>query len=89
VPGDALLAAFQTPIGATTDPVKTPQGYYVMKVLERVPADPSGFATEKEKVTRELLTQKQGQAWQAWVERARAGAKVETTPPPKVLPRRG
>src|SRR5439155_544522 len=45
VPGDALLAAFQTPIGATSEPVKTPQGYYVMKVLERVPADPSGFHT--------------------------------------------
>ena len=89
VPGDALLAAFQTPVGATTEPVKTPQGYYVMKVLERVPADPSGFAPEKEKVTRELLRQKQGQAWQAWVERARTGAKVETAPPPKVSPRRG
>jgi peptidyl-prolyl cis-trans isomerase D len=89
LPGDAMLAAFQTSAGATTEPVKTPQGYYVMKVLERVPADPSGFAAEKEKVTRELLTQKQGQAWQAWVERARAGAKVETAPPPKGSPRRG
>jgi peptidyl-prolyl cis-trans isomerase D len=89
LPGDAMLAAFQTSAGGTTEPVKTPQGYYVMKVLERVPADPSGFAAEKEKVTRELLTQKQGQAWQAWVERARAGAKVETAPPPKVSPRRG
>jgi peptidyl-prolyl cis-trans isomerase D len=89
VPGDAMLAAFQTIAGATSEPVTTPQGYYVMKVLERVPADPGGFAAEKEKVTREVLTQKQGQAWQAWIERARAGAKVETAPPPKVFPRRG
>ena len=84
-----MLAAFQTSTGATTEPVKTPQGYYVMKVLERAPADASGFAAEKDKVTRELLTQKQSQAWQAWVERARAGSKVETAPPPKVTPRRG
>ena len=89
LPGDAMLAAFQVAAGTTTEPVKTQQGYYVMKVLERVPADPGGFAAEKEKVTRELLTQKQGQARQAWVERARVGAKVETAPPPKVAPRRG
>ncbi len=82
VPGDALLAAFQTPVGAVTAPVKTPQGYYVMKVLERTPPDPSAFAAEKDKVTRELLAQKQSQAWQSWVDRARAGAKVDVAPKP-------
>jgi peptidyl-prolyl cis-trans isomerase D len=89
LPGDAMLAAFQASTGATTEPVKTQQGYYVMKVLERTPADASGFAAEKEKVTRELLTQKQGQAWQAWIEAARVGAKIEMAQPPKALPRRG
>jgi len=89
LPGDAMLAAFQTATGVSTEPVKTPQGYYVMKVLERVPADPGGFEAEKDKTTRELLTQKQGQAWQAWIERARTGVKIETTQPPKVAPRRG
>ena len=34
-----------------------------------------------------MLTQKQSQAWQAWVERARAGSKVETAPKPPA-PRR-
>ena len=80
VPGDALLAAFQTPVGAVAEPVKTPAGYYVMKVLERTPPDTSGFAAEKEKVSKELLSQKQSQAWQSWVDRARAGAKVELAP---------
>ncbi len=88
LPGDAMLKAFQTPVGGTTDPVKTQQGVYVLKVLERTPADASGFAAEKEKVTRELLAQKQGQVWQAWVDAARTGAKIDVSPKPPA-PRRG
>lgn len=80
LPGDAMLTAFKTPAGATTEPVKTQQGFYVMKVLDRTPADPSGFSADKERVTREVLSQKQSQAWQAWVDAARAGAKVEVAP---------
>ena len=87
LPGDAMLKAFQTPAGATTEPVKTPQGYYVMKVLDRMPADPSGFPAEKDKVAKEVLSQKQTQAWQTWVDAARAGAKIDTAPKPPA-PRR-
>jgi peptidyl-prolyl cis-trans isomerase D len=80
LPGDAMLAAFQTAAGATSGPVKTAQGYYVMKVIERTPADASGYAAEKEKVAKDLLTQKQSLAWQSWMEGARAGAKIEVAP---------
>ena len=58
-----------------------------VKVLERIPAEASGFAGEKEKVTKELLSQKQSQAWQAWVDRARSGAKVDVSP--RLTSRRG
>jgi peptidyl-prolyl cis-trans isomerase D len=78
LPGDAMLAALQTTPGALTEPVKTPQGYYVLKVLERVPPDASGLAAEREKLQRELLSQKQNQAWEAWIAGARASAKIET-----------
>jgi peptidyl-prolyl cis-trans isomerase D len=77
--GDALLAALETPAGSLTAPVKTPQGYYVLKVLERVAADPSRLAAERERLGQELLTQKQGQAWEAWLASARASAKVQLT----------
>ena len=83
-PGDAMLAAFQTALNGVTEPVKTAQGYYVLKVVERTPPDPTGLATERDKVAKELLQQKQSQAWQAWVDAARAGAKVQTSPPPKL-----
>jgi peptidyl-prolyl cis-trans isomerase D len=82
-PGDAMLAAFQTSVDGITEPVKTPQGYYVLRVLERTPPDPAGLAAERDKVAKELLQQKQSQAWQAWVDAARTGAKIQTSPPPK------
>ena len=83
LPGDVMLKTFGTATGSITEPVKTPQGYYVMKVLERVPPDASGYAADKDKVMRDVLTQRQSQAWQAWIERARVNAKIETssTPP--------
>jgi peptidyl-prolyl cis-trans isomerase D len=83
LPGDAMLAAFQSPLNGVSEPVKTPQGYYVMKVLQRTPPEPAGFAAEKDKVAKELLTQKQSQAWQSWIEGARTGAKIEMGTPPK------
>ena len=67
--------------------MKTPQGYYVMKVLERAPPDPADSPRRRTRSRKEVLTQKQSQAWQAWVERARAGAKVETAQKPPA-PRR-
>jgi peptidyl-prolyl cis-trans isomerase D len=89
LPGDVMLKAFGTIAGTVTDPVKAPQGVYVMKVLERVAPDQSGFAAEKDKIAREVLAQRQSQAWQSWIERARAGAKIETTSTPPRLSSRG
>ncbi len=86
LPGDAMLAALQTPAGRLSDPIKAQQGYYVVKVLERVPPDMGGLATEREKIQKEVLVQKQSLAWESWISGARANAKIETHLP---APRRG
>jgi parvulin-like peptidyl-prolyl isomerase len=70
------IAALQTPAGEMSTPVKTPQGYYVVKVLERAPAGPVDPA-EREKLQRELTNQKQSQAWERWVLAARGDAKID------------
>jgi peptidyl-prolyl cis-trans isomerase D len=80
LPGDVQLAALAGTPGTVTDPVKTPQGYYVLKVAERVPPDRANLAQERDKISQEILTRKQTQAWQAWVSAARAGAKIEVSP---------
>jgi peptidyl-prolyl cis-trans isomerase D len=82
LPGDVQVAALQTPGGQTSPAVKTPVGYYVIKVLERAPAGPVDPA-EKDKLVRELTGQKQSQAWERWVLAARGDAKIEVLGQPE------
>ncbi|HYY05242.1 MAG TPA: peptidylprolyl isomerase [Candidatus Limnocylindria bacterium] len=77
LPGDAMLAALRAPRGAVTEPVKTQQGYYVLRVLERVAPDLGALAGERDKLTKEVLAQKQSQAWESWINAARVNAKIE------------
>ncbi len=87
LPGDAMVAALAVPVGAVTEPVKAAQGYYVLKVLERVPPDMAGLAAERERLERQVLARKQSEAWQAWVAAARARARIEVAP--RLADRRG
>lgn len=78
LPGDVQLAALQTPVDQVTEPVRTPQGVYVARVIERTAPDPKELApAERDRVRTELLGQKQRQAWESWVAEVRAGAKVD------------
>src|SRR3989442_632261 len=83
LPGAVQLAALQSPAGTVAGPVKSPQGYYVLKVLERIAPNMADLAAERDRLSREVLTQKQSQAWEAWVSHARAAAKVEVLAAPK------
>jgi peptidyl-prolyl cis-trans isomerase D len=80
LPGDAMLAALETVAGGVTNPVKTPQGVYVLKVLERKPADLGELAAERDKLRGELVTQKQAHVWESWLASARGSAKVDVSP---------
>lgn len=77
LPGDAMLAALRTPPGGVTEPIKAQQGYYLLKVLERVAPDPARLGDEREKLSQELINQKQSLAWESWLARARQGAKIQ------------
>src|SRR2546430_7816908 len=70
-------SAPRAPLGPVPPPVKAQQGYYVLKVLERVPPSPGALAGERDTLTKEGLAQKQGQAWESWINAARANAKGE------------
>ena len=83
LPGDVQLAALQSAAGAIAGPLKSPQGYYVLKVLERVAPNIADLATARDKLSREVLAQKQSQAWEAWIGQARSTAKIEMFATPK------
>jgi peptidyl-prolyl cis-trans isomerase D len=76
LPGDAQLAALQTPAGQISAAVRAPQGYYVVKVLERVPAG-AVDAAERDKLQQELTNQKQNEVWERWVLAARGDSRIE------------
>jgi peptidyl-prolyl cis-trans isomerase D len=78
LPGDAMVVALQTPAGQLSEPVKAPQGYYLVKVLERVPPDMGGLAADRDRILKEVIAQKQSLAWESWLSGARANAKIET-----------
>jgi parvulin-like peptidyl-prolyl isomerase len=88
LPGDAQMAALQTPVNDTSGAVRTPQGYYVVKVLERAPAGPVD-PIEKDKLERELTSQKQSQMWERWVVAARDEARIDRVDKKPAPPRRG
>lgn len=78
---EVLRHVFQTAPGKISEPVKTPQGVYLVKTLERQPPDPAGFEKERAEIEKQALEEKRAQAWQSWLVSARAGAKIQTLGP--------
>jgi peptidyl-prolyl cis-trans isomerase D len=89
LPGDVMVAALETPAGNVSAPVKTAQGFYVVKVHERFAPDMKELGAERDKLSKELLTKRQGQAWQDWLVASRAASKIEVSAvrPPVPTPR--
>ena len=80
LPGGVLLAAVQTPAGQVSEPVKTGAAVYVVKTLERQPADSAGFDKQREELEKQALEQKRTQAWDAWIESHKLASKIELSP---------
>jgi peptidyl-prolyl cis-trans isomerase D len=81
LPGNVLQAALGTAVGKVAKPLTAGSGVYVVRTLERQPADPAGFEAQKDELRRQILTQKQGQALEAWVRALRASAKIDLANP--------
>jgi parvulin-like peptidyl-prolyl isomerase len=58
--------------------VETTAGYHVVKLLERLPDEPFALDQVRDQVRQHLLLQKRNDALQAFVNRLRAKAKIET-----------
>jgi peptidyl-prolyl cis-trans isomerase D len=77
LPGAVLLAVFRTPTGRISAPVRTDAGFYVVKTIERRPADPEGFEKARDEVRAQLLEAKRSQAWDRWEKALFTGAKIQ------------
>jgi len=81
-----LLAALRTAAGAVSEPVRAGTGVYVVKTVERRPADPQGFDKVRDQMRIQLLEAKRNEAWARWIKGLYTGAQVkvqgETVPVP-------
>ncbi|MFQ5893737.1 MAG: peptidylprolyl isomerase, partial [Nitrospinota bacterium] len=77
IPGGVMRVALETSVGAVGEPVKTPQGIYLVTTLERNPPDPAGLEGARADLEQQILRQKRNHVWGSWVDRLRAGAEIE------------
>jgi peptidyl-prolyl cis-trans isomerase D len=73
-------AAFSLPVGALSDPVRTADGWAVLRVTERQSFDPEAFEREKPRLVASLRQQKQDEVFQAYVGSARDRYEVRRYP---------
>ncbi len=72
--------AFTLPERTLSDPVRTPAGYAVLRVLEKKAFDPAAFEGQKAQLASELKQQKQGQLFRAYLSKARERYSIERRP---------
>jgi hypothetical protein len=57
--------------------LKTPEGYFGVKLIGREPADETKFPSAKQDLERRLAYQKQEQFFKSWLDRLRQNAQIE------------
>ena len=77
LPGPVLLTALRTTAGAIAEPVRAGGGVYVVKTVERRPADPQGFEKVRDQMRTQLLESKRNEAWARWIKTLYTGAHVK------------
>jgi len=73
---DFARAAFALKAGEVSDPVKTPFGFHLIKLVERKKGQPMTFDQVKGQLQRRLLDERQAQRFQAWIKDLEGGAKI-------------
>jgi parvulin-like peptidyl-prolyl isomerase len=69
-------AAFETPVGKVTEPVKSKFGYHIIKVEDRHNAGQQSFETMKAEIVDKLTKDRRQEAFQKWILDARKKASV-------------
>lgn len=64
-------AVYSLPAGALSEPVRTPAGFAVVRVLEKKDYDPAAFEREKATLVASLTEERRGQLFRAYMQEAR------------------
>lgn len=75
-------AAFTTPVGEISEPVKTSFGYHIVKVNNRVDPEGEEFQSKKAEYEKNLLAQKfEKEQLNSWIEKQRSQATIDILDP--------
>ena len=69
--------AFTLPVNAVSDPIKTNDGTVIVRVVEKDPVTPEEFRKAKETFRAEVLNERRGRFFEAYMSKARARVKPE------------
>ncbi len=70
-------AALALEVGEVSAPVKAQKGYYLIQLTEKSELDSTEFLEKSEELRSQLLTAKQNQFYQKWIEATKENAKIE------------
>jgi peptidyl-prolyl cis-trans isomerase D len=68
---------FALPAGATSDPIVTENGVAVVKVVEHTQPTPAEFAAERDRLREEMVNDRRGRFFAAYMQKAKAKMKIE------------
>jgi foldase protein PrsA len=80
MPEEIDLAVFILPAGAVSQVIKSPYGYHVIRVEERLPARTLTLADATGEIRARLAAARREEAFARWLPAARAGAKITLFP---------
>jgi peptidyl-prolyl cis-trans isomerase D len=74
---EAIGAAFVLPVGAVSNPIRTPDGVVVLRVDRRVDADHAAWEAQKATQRQQLMNGLRQQRIQAFLQQLHADAKID------------
>ena len=75
--GEVVNAAFALPQGAVSDPISTPTGTAIVKVLEKQQVSDTDLAAAKDAFRDEILTDKRNRLFGSYMAKAKQKMKIE------------
>jgi parvulin-like peptidyl-prolyl isomerase len=74
---DVVAAAFKLPQGAVSDPLSTPNGAAIVKVLEKSETSEADFSSNRDTFRNELLEDRRSRFFSAYMVKAKQKMKIE------------
>ncbi len=74
---EIIRTAFSLDVNQVSDPIKTPGGFVLLKVVEKPGIDEKKFQEEKENLRKSLLQQKQSMAYREFIEELKKKANIK------------